>query len=56
MKYLIVSEREVLDKVAGEFLEEKELLEAGANIQALIDGNHITAPNSKPVTKEEDKD
>ena len=52
MKYLIVSEREVLDKVAGEYLEEKELLEAGANIQALIDGNHITAPITKPVTLE----
>ena len=52
MKYLIISEREVLDKVAGEYLEEKELLEAGTNIQALIDGNHITAPNSKPVTPE----
>jgi hypothetical protein len=55
MKYLIVSEREVLDKTAGEYLEEKELLEAGVNIQALIDGNHITAPNTKPVIPEGDK-
>lgn len=52
MKYLIVSEREVLDKLAGEYVEEKELLEAGANIQALIDGNHITAPITKSVTPE----
>jgi len=55
MKYLIISEREVLDKKAGEFLEEKELLEAGINIQALIDGNHVTVPNTKPVTPEGDK-
>ena len=52
MKYLIVSEREVLDKSAGAYLEEKELLEAGANIQALIDGNHITAEKTKSPAPE----
>lgn len=52
MKYLIVSENEVLDKSAGDFLTEKELLEAGVNIQALIDGNHITTETTKSVAPE----
>lgn len=43
MDYTIISEREVNGKTAGEILTEKQLLDAGANIPALIEGNHITA-------------
>ena len=43
MDYTVISENQVCDKSSGEVLTEKELLEAGANIQGLIDGNHISA-------------
>lgn len=54
MSYLITSEVEVCNKVKGDSLTEKELLNAGANIEALIEGNHIkaTGGTTKPVIQE----
>jgi hypothetical protein len=43
MSYIITSELEVCNKKKGESITEKELLNAGANIDALIAGNHIKA-------------
>lgn len=54
MSYVITSEVEVCNKKKGEPITEKELLNAGANIEALIVGNHIkaTGGTTKPVIQE----
>lgn len=54
MSYVITSELEVCNKKKGESITEKELLNAGANIDALIAGNHIKASGGtiKPVIQE----
>lgn len=54
MSYVITSELEVCNKKKGEPITEKELLNAGANIEALIVGNHIKATGGtiKPVIQE----
>jgi hypothetical protein len=54
MSYVITSEVEVCNKKKGEPITEKELLNAGANIDALIAGNHIKATGGtiKPVIQE----
>jgi hypothetical protein len=54
MSYIITSEVEVCNKKKGEPITEKELLNAGANIEALIAGNHIKATGGtiKPVIQE----
>jgi hypothetical protein len=54
MSYVITSEVEVCNKKKGESITEKELLNAGANIDALIVGNHIKASGgtTKPVIQE----
>jgi hypothetical protein len=54
MSYVITSELEVCNKKKGEPITEKELLNAGANIDALIAGNHIKATGGtiKPVIQE----
>ena len=54
MSYLITSEVEVCKTVKGDSITEKELLNAGANIEALIEGNHIkaTGGTTKPVIQE----
>jgi hypothetical protein len=54
MSYVITSEVEVCNKKKGEPITEKELLNAGANIEALIAGNHIKATGGtiKPVIQE----
>jgi hypothetical protein len=54
MSYVITSELEVCNKKKGESITEKELLSAGANIKALIEGNHIKASGgtTKPVIQE----
>jgi hypothetical protein len=54
MSYVITSELEVCNKKKGESITEKELLNAGANIEALIAGNHIKATGGtiKPVIQE----
>jgi hypothetical protein len=54
MSYVITSEVEVCNKKKGDSITEKELLNAGANIDALIAGNHIKASGgtTKPVIQE----
>ena len=54
MSYIITSELEVCNKKKGDPITEKELLNAGANIEALIAGNHIKASGGtiKPVIQE----
>ena len=54
MSYIITSELEVCNKKKGDPIAEKELLNAGANIDALIAGNHIKANGgtTKPVIQE----
>jgi hypothetical protein len=54
MSYVITSEVEVCNKKKGESITEKELLNAGANIEALIAGNHIKATGGtiKPAIQE----
>lgn len=54
MSYVITSELEVCNKKKGDAITEKELLNAGANIDALIAGNHIKASGgtTKPVIQE----
>lgn len=51
MIFTVTSEAEVCGKVKGDSLTEKELLEAGANIDALIVGNHIKANTGTPIIK-----
>jgi len=54
MSYTIISELKVCNKIKGDTITEKELLNAGANIEALIAGNHIKASGgtTKPVIQE----
>ena len=54
MSYIITSELEVCNKKKGDPITEKELLNAGANIDALIGGNHIKANGgtTKPAIQE----
>ena len=56
MSYTVTSDLEVCGKSKGDTLTEKELLEAGANIDALIESAHIksdSTPSIKPVTIQE---
>lgn len=54
MTYTIISELNVCNKMKGDTITEKELLNAGANIDALIAGNHIKASGgtTKPAIQE----
>jgi hypothetical protein len=54
MSYVITSELKVCNKIKGDTITEKELLNAGANIEALIVGDHIKASGgtTKPVIQE----
>lgn len=54
MSYIITSELEVCNKKKGDSITEKELLNAEANIDALIAGNHIKANGgtTKPAIQE----
>jgi len=54
MSYIITSELKVCNKIKGDTITEKELLNAGANIEALIAGDHIKASGgtTKPVIQE----
>lgn len=49
MSYKVTSEFEVCGKTNGETITEKELFDAGANVEALIGSGHIqsTAPVSQ---------
>ena len=42
MSYTITSDRLDCSKVEGEIITDEELLKMGVNIEALIDGGHIT--------------
>ena len=42
MEYTVSTENKVLDKSFGEKLTEQELLEAGANIEALLAAGSVT--------------
>ena len=56
MSYTVTSDLEVCGKNKGDTLTEKELLEAGVNIEALVEGLHIksdSTPSIKPVTTQE---
>jgi hypothetical protein len=54
MSYVITSELKVCNKIKGDTITEKELLNAGANIEALIAGDHIKASGGtiKPAIQE----
>jgi hypothetical protein len=53
MTYILNSDRLDCDKSLGDTITTEELLEMGANIEALILGGHITdATNKKPATTE----
>lgn len=54
MSYIITSELKVCNKIKGDTITEKELLNAGANIEALIAGDHIKASGgtTKPAIQE----
>lgn len=43
MSYTVISDLEVCGKSKGDSLTEKELIDAGANIDALIEAGHIKA-------------
>ena len=54
MSYIITSELKVCNKIKGDTITEKELLNAEANIEALIAGDHIKASGgtTKPAIQE----
>jgi hypothetical protein len=54
MSYIITSELEVCNKTKGQNLTDKELEDAGANIEALIGSGHIksTSNTSKQSIQE----
>lgn len=57
MSYTVISDLEVCGKFKGDLLTEKELIDAGANIDALIEAGHVknAAVSTKPATDEGDK-
>ena len=53
MAYKIISDRLVCSKQQGDSITDKELLELGANIDALISGGHIASGvQNKPIVEE----
>jgi hypothetical protein len=55
MPYIITSDLEVCNKVKGQTLSEKELEDAGANVEALIAADHIKSTSqNKQVAQEGD--
>jgi hypothetical protein len=54
MTYKITSDRLDCAKSQGDSITEKELLEMGANIEALIEGGHIEsdAAKTKPIVEQ----
>jgi hypothetical protein len=59
MAYTITSDRLDSPKKLGDSIIDEELLEMGANIEALVEGGHlstggsVTAPTAKPTTSAE---
>ncbi len=54
--YTVISDLEVCGKFKADTLTEKELIDAGANIDALIEAGHIKAVSNapKPATAPEE--
>jgi hypothetical protein len=53
MSYIITSDLEVCNKSKGQTLTDKELEDAGVNIEALVAGGHIkSSSQTKLVTQE----
>lgn len=53
MPYIITSDLEVCNKVKGQTLTDKELEDAGANIEALVAADHIKSTSqNKQVAQE----
>jgi len=50
MAYIITSDRVDSSKTMGDSITDKELLAMGANIEALIEGGHISSDATKPAT------
>lgn len=55
MNYTVISDLEVCGKFNGDTLTEKELIDAGANVDALIEAGHIVAASiaTKPAPSQE---
>jgi hypothetical protein len=51
MAYTITSDRLDSPKTEGESITDQELLDMGADIEALIEGGHITDDAAKPAPK-----
>ena len=52
MEYAVTSDR-VAEKVIGDLIDEKELLDSGVNIAALVAGGHIQAIEPSPKSAPE---
>lgn len=52
MEYTVISDR-VFRKVFGDVITEKELLDSGVNIDALVAGGHIQAISTSPKSAPE---
>ena len=56
MNYTVISDLEVCGKTKGEVITDEEFVEAGANLDALINAGHIEANSaSTPASKEGEK-
>jgi len=53
MSYIITSDLEVCSKSKGQTLTDKELEDAGANIEALIAGDHIKSTSQPKLVAQE---
>ena len=56
MAYTITSNRLDCKKVEGDSITDKELLEMGANIEALIEGGHILGDATKASSTQTSKE
>ena len=54
MTFKVASDRTVCGKKQGEILTLKELIDAGANIEALIVGGHIVSNQITPKPAQEE--
>jgi hypothetical protein len=53
MPYIITSDLEVCNKSKGQTLSEKELEDAGANVEALIAADHIKSTSQNKQAAQE---
>ena len=52
MEYVVSTENKVCDKGFGEKVTEQELLDAGANIEALLAAGSVTKATSAPQVRQ----